>query len=93
MVTQQALSVYYENLQREYETLFVADIWQKEGNENLWTVVRDNALAQISKVAVLDEMAGEDGVTLTEDETAACQSAADAYYASLTDAEKQYFGL
>ena len=93
MVTQQALSVYYENLQREYEALLGADIWQKEGNENLWTVVRDNALAQISKVAVLDEMAGEDGVTLTEDETAACQSAADAYYASLTDAEKQYFGL
>lgn len=92
-VTRQEIEVYCVNLQREYEDLFGSDIWQKDGNENLWTVVRDNAVAQSSRVATLDQMAEESGITLTEEETAGCGSAAKDYFASLNAKEKQYFGL
>lgn len=92
-VTRQEIEVYYVNLQREYETLFGSDVWQKDGNEDLWTVVRDNAVAQISRVAALDQMAKEGGITLTEEETSACGSAAEEYYTSLNEKEKQYFDL
>ena len=92
-VTRQEIEVYYVNLQREYETLFGSDVWQKDGNEDLWTVVRDNAVAQISRVATLDQMAKEGGITLTEEETSACGSAAADYYASLNEKEKKFFDL
>lgn len=85
------LRIYYTNLQREYESTFGEDIWSHEGNEGLPLAVKDNALARLAKVKVLNLMAKDAELSLSEEETAKAEQAATDYYDSLSAEEKTYF--
>lgn len=85
--------VYNTTLQREYEQTFGSGIWTNAGNETLPAAVRDNALARLTKVKVLQLMAQEDGVLLEEQDQTLAREAGQGYYGSLNAAERTYFGL
>lgn len=84
------LKTYLLTLQRQYESQFGENIWDIEGNEDVFPQLKENALAYLSRVKVLQLMAEQDEVTLTEEESAAAQSAATAYYEALNDSERDY---
>ncbi len=84
------LRIYLTTLQNEYENRFGEDVWDR--NEGLAETVRQNALARLSKVKALNLMAEEKGILLSDMENAAAMRMAEAFYGSLSDAEKEYFG-
>lgn len=87
------LKTYLLTLQRQYEDQFGSDIWDLAGNEDVFPQRKENALAYLARVKVLQLMAARDEVSLTEDEIAQVQTAAAAYYDSLNDTEIEYLEL
>lgn len=85
--------VYLTNIKNQYETTFGSEIWQAsyEG-ETLEENVKDTALARIARIKALNLLAGRHEITLTKEECAKAQKAAQVYYASLNDVEKELLG-
>lgn len=88
--TSAELRVYYTNLQREYEETFGSDIWSHEGNETLGAAVKDNALARLAKVKVLNLMAQDEDLQPDGQTETLAGEAAESYYRSLNETEKHY---
>lgn len=93
MATREDLKVYMLTLQKQYENLFGADMWSQDTDGSMEENLRDNALSMLTHVTVLDEMAGDQGVALTDEETALADEASQTYYESLNAKEKSYLGL
>lgn len=87
------LKTYLLTLQRQYEEQFGEDIWDIEGNEDVFPQRKENALAYLARVKVLQLMAARDEVTLSEEDLTNVQSAATAYYDSLNESETDYLEL
>ncbi len=81
--------VYLVNTQKEYEATFESDIWEKETDAG--TVedrLKESVLAKIAQIKVMNLLAAENGIELTEQEKNLARQAADEYYETLTDADK-----
>ena len=75
-----------------YENLGETDFWKEEAGESDFSdYLRDGRIKEeLCTLVLLNDMASGLGVELTDEDRAACQTAAADYYGSLSDAEKEY---
>lgn len=84
------MMVYLLNVRNQYEETFGDELWNySDGEENITDDIKDNVLAQITKVKTMNLLANEHGVTLNEQELSKTKKAAEEYYASLLETEKE----
>ncbi|MDO5476128.1 MAG: hypothetical protein Q4F43_03330 [Eubacteriales bacterium] len=85
--------VYMLDLQKESEALFGNAIWDGEDRAGLQEAVKEQALAQITRVKALNVIGVSRNVMLTTLEERLAEEAEHNYYAALSDAEIKYLGL
>ena len=75
-----------------YENLGETDFWKEEAGESDFSdYLRDGRIKEeLCTLVLLNDMASDLGVELTDEDRAACQTAAADYYGSLSNAEKEY---
>lgn len=82
--------VYLVNTQKGYEETFGSDIWDKETDAG--TVedrLKESVLAKIAQIKVMNLLAMENEIELTQEENDLAAQAAQEYYDSLSDADKE----
>lgn len=83
--------VVLTNYQNMYATMYGIDLWKHESVENdLETYVKDLTISRLAQIMAMDYLAEEKEISLTEDEQAKIKEAAEKYYESLNDTEKEY---
>jgi len=85
--------VYLLDLQKQNETLYGTAIWDSGDREEIQQAVKDQALAQITRVKALNRIGVSRNVMLSKDETDRAVNAEHEYYAALSEEEKKYIGL
>lgn len=88
--TKSELMVYLTTAQNQYEEVYGAEIWNTslEG-VTLEENVKDTVLAKIAQIKTMYLLAQEKGVALDEKEEGQVQAAAQEYFRSLTETEKE----
>lgn len=83
------LMVYLTNTQNQYETVFGEEIWQQDFNGvTLEENVKETVLARIARIKSMTLLAKDMGVSLSEEERALCEQAAEQYFSSLNEQER-----
>lgn len=84
------LMVYLTNTQNQYENVFGEEIWRQDFNGvTLEENVKETVLARIARVKSMTLLAQEMNVSLSEGERALCGRAAEIYYSSLSERERE----
>lgn len=89
------LLLYLTNIANQYEQVYGEDLWTVSVHENstMLDSCKEQALAQLSQVKAMKLLAKEHGVELTEEEKTAAKAAAQLYLESLSEDEKEAFGI
>ncbi len=88
------MMVYLLNVKNQYEETFGSELWERSyGEESIAEDIKENVLAQITKVKTMNLLAKEHAVTLTEEELAQAKQAAEVYYQSLSEADVEALGV
>lgn len=87
------LRVYLLDLQKQSEALYGEAIWESADREGLQQAVREQALAQITRVKALNLIGVSRNVMLTTEEERLAEEAEHNYYAGLSTAEQKYIDL
>jgi len=83
--------VYLANYQNIYGKSYGIDLWeQKFQNTKLKNYVKDVALSEMTRIACMVLLAGEQQVSLTEEEIGEVDKAAKEYFNTLSEEEKSY---
>lgn len=83
--------VVLTNYQNIYDTMYGIDLWDHGFKDNqLEKYVKDMTVSRLAQIMAMDYLAQENQVTLSEEEQAKVKEAAEAYFTSLNDAEKEY---
>lgn len=85
--------VFMLDLQKENEKLFGDAIWESEDREQIQEAVKEQALARITRVKALNQIAVKRNVMLTDREKTQANEAAKNYYSVLSSAEIKYIDL
>ena len=86
--------VFLANYQNIYGTAYGVDLWGHDfGGSSLEQYVKDLTVSQMAQMMSMDLLAKEQEISLTEEETARIEAAAEAYYDSLSEAELSYMGV
>ncbi len=86
--------VYLVNSENQYDAIFGSRIWQVPiDGTTLENKYKDTILARLAQIKVMNLMAKERGVTLTDDDILRVKAAARDYYASLTETECKILGV
>ena len=84
------LMVYLTTEQNTYEGVYGPRIWEvKEGEEGLSDKLKNKVLAEISQIKAMTLLADRRGIQLTPQEEEMVAAAAEEYYASLNDRERE----
>lgn len=83
------------NYQKEYGECYGIDMWAHDYGEeqSLEDYIKDLTLAQLAQVYTLDIIAGEQEVTLSEDEEALISKASEEYFSGLGEEEIAYLEI
>ena len=82
--------VYLTNTQDQYENAFGSQIWQTNlGDVSLEDNIKETVLAQLAQIKTMNLLAQRHGVQLDEEELALTEEAADTYYSSLNQTERE----
>lgn len=88
------MMLYLTTVQNQYEEIYGEDIWnQPYGDVSLEDRVKDMVLAKLAQIKVMNLMASEYGLELTDDEKEKINKATDDFYEGLNDAEKESLKL
>ena len=88
------IMVYLTNIQNRYESVYGTEIWNTNvDGVTLEQNVKDIALAQIARIKTMNLMAKQYEVELSDEENAQVENAANAYFNSLNDTEKELMGV
>lgn len=83
--------VYLANYQNIYGKSYGIDLWEQKFQEKkLKKYIKEIALSELTRVACMDLLAAEQGITLTEEEIDTAHTAAKQYYDSLSEKEIAY---
>lgn len=86
--------VYLCNYKNIYGTVYGIDLWQEHFEEEaLESYVKDVTLDELSRVFCMEQIAKEQGISLTSEESKQVEEAADFYFDSLTKEERSYMGI
>ena len=82
------------NTQNQYKSVYGEEILEKDFNGiTLEEQIKENILAKISQIKTMNLLAREQNVNLDEEEIEKVKEAAEAYYASLNETEKEKMQL
>ena len=83
--------VVMTNYQNMYATMYGIDLWQhKFGNNDLENYVKDLTSSRLAQIMAMDFLAEEKDISLSKEEKEKVREAAEEYYNSLNDTEKEY---
>lgn len=86
--------VFLTNTQNQYEQVYGSEIWNVAlGEVTLEENVKDTVLARIAQIKTMSLLAEEKGLALSEDQTANVKAAAEEYFNSLSDTEKEALAI
>lgn len=86
--------VYLTNTQNQYEQVYGEEIWETGvGDITLEENVKDIVLAKIARIKTLNLMAKENDVVLNDAEMNKVKVAADEYYDSLSETERELLNI
>ncbi len=86
--------VLLTNYQNIYASLYGINLWEHDfGDDRLETYVKDLTISRLANVIAMDFLAESHEISLTDDEKAQALAAAEEYYDSLNDVEKEYMGV
>ncbi len=85
--------VYLLDLQKENERLFENALWESESSPELQEAVKEQALARITRVKALNQLAVKRNVMLTDLEKREAEEAEHNYYAALSQEEIRFIDL
>ncbi|MBQ8878390.1 MAG: peptidylprolyl isomerase [Lachnospiraceae bacterium] len=92
--SKQEIMLLLTNIQNQYENIYGAEIWEKDYDGiTLEQNVKENVLAQISRIKTMSLLAEQYGVSLTEEQELCLQEAANAYYETLNETEIKVLGV
>ena len=82
--------VYLTNTQEKNKNAFGSQIWQTNlGDVSLEDNIKETVLAQLAQIKTMNLLAQRHGVQLDEEELALTEEAADTYYSSLNQTERE----
>lgn len=88
------MMVYMSTLQVQYESVFGREIWEKDlGGFTLEQQLKDTILARLAQIKVMNLLAKNYGVTLSEEENALIEKAAAEYLSKLKPGEISAMGV
>ncbi len=88
------MMVYMSTLQAQYESVFGREIWEKDlGGFTLEQQLKDTILARLAQIKVMNLLAKNYGVTLSEEENALIEKAAAEYLSKLKPGEISAMGV
>lgn len=88
------IMVYLTNSQNQYESVFGTEIWEaKVEGVTLEQNVKDTVLARIAQIKTMNLLAKQHKVELSDQEKKLANQAANVYFSSLNDTEKQMMGV
>lgn len=86
--------VVLTNYQNMYAIMYGIDLWEHEFEDNeLETYVKDLTISRLAQILAMDFLADNKGIALTEEEKSCTRDAAEEYYNSLNDAEREYMDV
>lgn len=86
--------VFLCNYQNIYGSAYGMSLWEHDfGDKDLTEYVKEVSLSELSRVLSMDALAATRGIVLGAKEQEKAASAAEEYYASLNDAEKEYMEI
>lgn len=92
--TKGELTLYLTNLQNRYESAYGAQVWELSlDGVTFEENVKEMALAKLAQIKAMALLADSKGVELDTGEKKRVEQAAEEYYASLTDREKELIGV
>lgn len=90
--------LYLCNYQNLYGTAYGMNLWEYENpqldeDETLEAYVKDIVLTELANIMCMEQLAVEQGITLTEAEQEKIAELAEEYYESLSKEERSYIGI
>lgn len=86
--------VYLANYQNIYGTAYGVNLWEHDfGDDSLTDYIKSVTIEELTQIVSMNSIAEEQEIALSEEELANVKAAAKEYYASLSDAEKEYLGV
>ncbi len=83
--------VYLANYQNIYGEAYTLDLWQHDfGEHSLEEYIKTITINELANMVCMMQLAGQQGVVLTQEDEAKISEAAKDYYNSLTNADKTY---
>ena len=88
------MRVYLTNIQNQYENVYGSRIWEADvDGETLEDNVKDMALSKMAQIKAINLLAADRGIELDENDMEKVTEAADEYYGSLNETEKELMGV
>ena len=86
--------VYLVNYQNIYGTAYGLNLWEHDfGDDSLKDYVKNITIQELTQVISMDQLAKSRELELSEEEKNRMAQAAEEYFASLTEEEKDYMGV
>lgn len=86
--------VYLVNYQNIYGTAYGLNLWEHDfGDDSLKDYVKNITMQELTQVISMDQLAKSRELELSEEEKNQMAQAAEEYFASLTEEEKEYMGV
>ncbi len=83
--------VYLANYQNIYGVAYGINLWEHDfGGDSLEQYIRNVTLEELTRIYGMELLAESQGMTLSEEEQGNVKSAANEYYSSLSEAERDY---
>lgn len=83
--------VILTNYQNMYATMYGIDLWERKFQDNdLETYVKDLTISRLAQIMAMDYLAQDREISLTREEKDKIKKAAEDYFSSLNDTEKEY---
>lgn len=96
--TKDEAKLYLCNYQNIYGSAYGLDLWQYDYTNmdiemTLEEYIKELTIAELSNIMCMNQLAEQQGITLTEDEEKWVSQATDEYYKSLSKEELRYMGI
>ena len=89
------LTLYLTNIANTYKAVYGEELWTMPVSDNatMWDSLKELAIAQLSQVKAMKLLAAQHEVVLTEEEEARVKASANTYLNTLSETEKEAFGI
>lgn len=88
------MMVYLTNTKNQYEQKLGSRIWEASYNgETLKSNIKETVLARVARIKAMNLLADKYGIKLSDEEAAGAAKAAESYYGTLGDRERELLGV